>query len=185
MTVDTRTLVIPPLIERGIHANSYNILAAIFDIICDVEAERRVPAEVSPKIEAVEEDDRIPEHTIEVERDAPPFIRRRYVESSLIPTDTRRRKLSPQPLSAVCGVDRNLGFLNLDKRQFDRPIVRKVHYAPCTVVKTMLQRSIGFIVQPILPGFGIGALASWCAPAKILRRIVRISKMETPAKIQQ
>src|ERR1039458_2152759 len=53
MAVDARTLVIPPLIERGIHANGHDILAAVFDIIRYVEAERCVAAKVSPSIEEI------------------------------------------------------------------------------------------------------------------------------------
>ena len=185
MAIDARTLVIPPFVERGIYAQSNDILTPVNSVIRYIEAEGRIAAEVPPQIEAVKEDDGIAKDPIEVERDAPSFIRCGQGERSFVPTDARCRELPPQSLAAVGSVNESVRSLDRDKRQLDCPIVREVDNAPGAVVETVLQRLIPWVVKPILAGFRKGPFAGGCAPAKVFRCVIRISKMKAPSEIEQ
>jgi hypothetical protein len=55
MAIDTRPVVVPTFIERGICADRHHIVTVIVDVFRYVEVERCVAAKVSSKIEAIKE----------------------------------------------------------------------------------------------------------------------------------
>src|SRR5665213_3062407 len=139
MAVNPCSFVIPTFIERGVDSNGNDVAAAVLDVVRDVEAERRITAQVSADIETVEEQNRIPKYTVELDRDAHPFVGGRDIERPLVPTNARFGKVSTECFSFVGCVDRHIGIVDCHKWQLHRPVVREIDNAPGAVVKAVLK----------------------------------------------
>ena len=65
--IDSRSFVVPALIERGIHSNGNHIAAAVLHIVRDIEAERCVTTQVSADDKTVEENDGVAKYAVELD----------------------------------------------------------------------------------------------------------------------
>src|SRR5947207_14216046 len=126
MPIDSRSFVKPSLRLGCIDAHHKNIFSKL-NIVCNIEIEFAVAAEIPSEEMSVEPNDAIAEDAIELDNDPFPFIRRRDSKRSTIPPDTCFRKCSPDRLEAVI-VQRLLFRLNEFK--LDRPIVGDVQCSP-------------------------------------------------------
>jgi hypothetical protein len=123
--VDSSSLVEPSVAEAGVHAEENIVLFAIRQKIRQVEAERGVSIIISPNETAVNENQRISEHSVELNPDPPSRIARGDFEIAAVPAHTVFRIAAAKRLVTVrLQLTVTDAIVVMLKREFNRPIVR-------------------------------------------------------------
>ena len=111
---------------------------------------------------AIEKHAAIPEHAVELKRQAAALVRFRQGKSPAIPADVIRMEARPNRLETMAGVRAGI------KGQFNGPIVRQIDFAPGSISE--------------VPRCRPGAHARLVQP---FRQSPLITQMKPPAKIHQ
>lgn len=169
VAVDARAFV-PPALGRGrVDAHGDDVAAAVVQVVGDVDAEARVAARLAMQEVAVDPDDAVAEHAVELERDAPAACRRRERELAPVPADAVLRERAADRLRAVW---RAAAFA---ERQFHRPVVRQIDAAPRAVLEVGRRRAVAVA--------GLAEEEQSRAVIEVLRRVEGVAEREAPAVV--
>ena len=96
MPIDSRAFVEPSIAKTRVHAQQNTVLLAIGEKITEVEAKGRIAVVVSPNETAVDPDESVAEHSVELYPDAPPCVAGGDLELAAVPAHTILRIAPPQ-----------------------------------------------------------------------------------------
>ena len=170
--VDSRPLVEPSLLHRGVDPDGNRVVAPVIQVVGQVVAEARVAARLAPEVEAVDPDDRVAEDAVKLDADPPAEVGGRDGERLPIPADTAFGKFAADGLVAVaragaCG-----------KRRLNRPVVRQIEEPPCSVVEFRRGRPV-----PVARLGEIREIAG--SMLEILRRVKGVAEGEPPVAVEE
>ncbi len=186
MAVDPRPFIEPALAQRSIdtHGDDVGCLVGIQEI-GDVDGERRIGAAVFTHDVAVDHDDAVARHAVELEADALAGIGRVQRKGLAVPADAGLRIVTADRLVAMVGgivpddamiVGHQLDVL-VHEGQLDRPVVRQVNGTPLGIVELDLGG-----VAAVRPLLGIGALV--LAEVEVLVGVVEVTEGKAPPFVQ-
>ena len=170
MAVDAGTLIKPAIAKAGVHADDQTVLAAIIQKVSEVEAEGRVAIVVATQERAVQKYQRVPEGSVERDRQAASEVLFGNLEYAPVPTHTGFGVAAAQRFVAV-----PLLFFIAYERQFDRPVVRQVQWPPFGIVE---------FFQSKFEVARLGEIALVHAESKIAPRVAAMSGKKLPAKVE-
>src|SRR5207302_11212229 len=123
-------LIEPSLAQGCIHANGQDILISDIGEIGQVEAERRVAAEIFADVMTIEHDYCMAKHTVKLNCDTLACVRCRNIKDTAIPADTGLRILAAKRLGPMMRKQR-IVF----KRKFYPPIMGQINTLPDAIIK--------------------------------------------------
>src|SRR6185369_7248568 len=118
--------------HAGVNAHGDDVAGAVVQVVGQVVAEAGIAALVAAEAVAVDPDDAVAEHAIELDGDAAAEVRLGDLEGAAIPADAVLGMIGTDGAKTVLA--EFLVPLGIE-RQFDRPVVREVDGAPVAVIE--------------------------------------------------
>ena len=168
--VDARAFVEPAFELRRVDAHRQHVLAAVVGKVGDVVGEAGVAAFVAADDVAVDPDEAVAEHAVELDAEPLARVGAGDVELLAIPADAGGGIVATDGFAACAP------SAFCVEGQLDGPVVRQVELSPVKIDE--------FEGRPRRPaaGFGVGVAG---AEAEVLGRIGGVAELEAPALVEQ